>query len=202
MPILVTLLVLLLPSLGWGAFIQYATATMFVEGASDSPPDTVPGYAVVEVTGLASAIVWPVPSGCPAGSGQALWTIIDNVTNVTSAGGGMSVRPGLVFFSTTSTALPGCHRVGAWKELKRLMDEAIVQTLAEEDLVLGLGGLNQWYEVRCPPADAGNQNCINWQTQLTIVNDRYPGRGQGITVTTSLATLVEDAFAFKTAQGW
>src|SRR5262245_2123304 len=131
-------LLLVLPVWALAGNIQYATATGFVESVSDAYIREVPGFAVITIAEPVADIQWPLPVGCPAGSGQPQWTHIDNPAAVTVSGGGMSVRPDSAFFGTTSPILPGCHQVPTWRDLKRLYEATIVATMAEEDLVTAI----------------------------------------------------------------
>lgn len=194
------LLVSLLPLTVQAAWLQYEIATGVITGgplttSSDFP--TVPGHEVVEDPALnVTTPVWPIPSGCTAG--QQDWTKL-SPGNVLP----LIVRTDLLFFSTTSPLLIGCWQVATWHELKQAYTALIVTTMAEEDLIMALGGLNSWKAVKCVhPEDDANQNCVDWSTQMTIINNRLPGRAKGITMATDIATLITDVFAFKDLQKW
>jgi hypothetical protein len=177
--------------------IQYLIETGDVTAASDTPIPTVPSHGVVTLIGTVSQLVWPVPSGCP--TGRLEWSRITNPDTVTLAGGGMAVRPGLLFFQTTSPLLTGCHLVSSWRDLKRVMNQALLTGMPDGDIVGALNVYNGWYYARCDDAPT-NQNCLDWKAQLNTLNQAYPSRVQGIQRTTEAATLVNDAFAFKAAQ--
>ena len=166
--------------------IQYDLGLGDVTGVSDAAIPDVPGYATIAVEVAASAIAWPHPPGCPSAEMHVEWITITDPALVTgSTGAGMAIRSEVepFLFTTTSTILPGCHFVGSWQELKRLYEQAIIQAIAAEDLVTAISALNGWKDVRCVPGiDDGNANCQAWTAQLSIVNQRLPGRGQGITL--------------------
>ena len=197
---LLVLLLTLWPLAVQAGWLQYELSTGFITGgpraAEQDFPD-VPGRGVIEDPALdVVAPVWPVPSGCTVGA-QA-WTRLSPSLVLP-----LIARSDLVFFSTTSPLLPGCHLVSTWRELKTLYESTIVDTMAAEDLITAIGALKAWKDARCVPGiDDGNANCISWSTQMDIIVARLPGRGQGITLSTNIATLITDAFAMKTAQGW
>lgn len=199
------LLILLLASSSMAADIQYDLATGDVTGVRDEPIPVVPGHGVVSIPEAASAIQWPHPAGCTSAEINPGWVRLTDPGSVDVTGAGMALRPEVepFLFTTTSPLLPGCHVVGRWQELKRLYEETIVAAVEDLDLVNAIGVLNTWKSVRCvSPGDDSNQNCIDWAAQMSTINQRLPGRGQGITTATDIATLITDAFAFKTAKGW
>jgi hypothetical protein len=196
---------LLLLSLSVSAFaatdLQYRLSNGDVMLARDATIEPVAGYGVVTISGPASAIVWPVPSGCLAGTGRSEYTRITNPGAVTTAGAGMAVRTGMVFFHTTSTLLTGCYATPSWAALKALVRDTLHSALPDRDVIEGLNPHWTWYYALCKDA-LTNQSCIDWKTNLDVMDNMYPGRGQGVTVSTQGAILVTDALAFKAAQGW
>jgi hypothetical protein len=196
-PSLVALLMSLWAPLVSAVDVQYRLDNSWVIGVSDTPIPNIDGYGVVTITGLASQIIWPVPSGCP--TGQPDWSSVTNPDTVALDGTGFGVRTGYLFFHTTSPLLTGCHVVSSWKTLKQLMNQTLITTIPDGDIIGALNYYNGWYYARCDDAPT-NQNCVDWKAQLSIVNQAYPSRVQGIQSTTAAATLVNDAFAFKAAQ--
>jgi hypothetical protein len=199
------LLCLLLLSLSVPAFaatdIQYRLSNGDVILARDATIEQVSGYGVVTVTGPASAIAWPVPSGCAAGTGRPEYTRVTNPDVVNNAGAGMAVRTGMVFFHTTSTLLPGCYATSTWAALKVLVRETLHGALPDKEAIEGLNPHWTWYYALCKDS-LTNQNCIDWKTNLDVMDNMFPSRAQGVTVSAQGAILVTDALAFKTAQGW
>lgn len=199
---LLMLCLILWPLAAQAAWLQYDLSTGFITGgpraAEQDVPD-VPGSGKIDDPALSvSAPVWPVPGGCPTGTGQQTWTQLSPGQVLP-----LIVRPDLLWFATTSPLLPGCHLVSTWRELKRLYEATIIEAIAAEDLATAISALNGWKDVRCvSPADDGNANCQAWAVQQAIINDRLPGRGQGVTLSTNIATLIVDAFNFRAAQGW
>jgi hypothetical protein len=191
-------LLILWPAFGHPVDIQYLLSNGHVQSVSDGSIPSIDNYGVVTLVGhTSSEIIWPVPSGC--GTGQLGWSRITDPDNVTVAGGGMALRTDLVFFSTTSPLLPGCHGVNSWHALKTLRNQALIAGLLADDIVAALNSHNSWYYARCDDAPT-NQNCLDWHAQLQILNAAYPSRAQGIESTTAAATLVSEAAAFKANQ--
>jgi hypothetical protein len=178
--------------------IQYLLSNGHVTGVSDTPLTSVEGYGLVTLPGATAAqIIWPIPAVCAAG--KPGWTAITDPANVTVSGGGMAVQSALIFFSTTSPLLPACQPVTSWKALKRLMDETLLSAALAEDLVQALAGVNTWKQELCPESNV-SANCVQWRANMDTVNARYPGRGQGVTLSGDMATLVQDTYAFKEVQ--
>ena len=193
-------LVLLVAMPAWAADanIQYLLADGRVTGVSDMSLNTPPGHGLVTLLGAEAAdIVWPVPPGCPVGN--SAWSRVTNPAGVTVSGGGLAVRTGLLFFSTTSPLLTGCHQVTSWHQLRSLMNEAIVTSIPDTGVVGALNYHFGWYYARCTGAET-NQNCLDWKAHLDDMVTAYPSRGQGITAATNVDMLVTDALAFKAAQ--
>lgn len=172
----------------------------WVSTVRDRPPpiEQTQGYGIVTLMGnVASDIVWPAPvAGC---LGKPEWTRVTDPGNVTIAGEGLALRTGLIFFTTTSPLLPGCHPVSSWAALRNLMRSAMIASVPDTLVVEALNYHWGWYYARCGDAPT-NQNCIDWKANLNIMLNLYPGRGQGIAESAKGATLVNDAIAFKGAQ--
>jgi hypothetical protein len=179
--------------------IQYLLSNGNVQSVSDQNQiPSITGYGIVTIVGhTASEIIWPIPSGCS--TGQKEWSSISDPDHVTIAGGGIALRTDLVFFKTTSTLLVGCHGVRNWHSLKSLMVQSLIAGIPESDVGTALNYHNDWHYGRCNDAP-NNQTCLDWKTQLDIINTVYPSRAQGLASATQAAILVTETFAFKDAQ--
>jgi hypothetical protein len=196
--VFLVLLLWAIPAWAQDAKIQYLIADGRVTAASDLSLNTPPGHGLITLVGATVAeIVWPVPPGCPVGN--SVWSRVTNPAAVTVGGGGLAVRPGLIFFSTTSPLLTGCHQVTSWSQLRTLMNEAIVASVPEAGVVGALNYHFGWYYARCTGAETV-QNCIDWKAHLNDMVTAYPSRPQGISAAAAVDTLVTDAMAFKAAQ--
>ena len=164
--------------LAWAVDIQYVLASGDVTSASDISIPNVPGHGIVTLTGTVSQIIWPVPNGCS--TGKLEWSRISDSDTVTLTGGGMVVKTGLVFFSTTSPMLTGCHIVNSWMALKSVVNRALLAGIPDNEAIPALDLHWTWYEARCHDAPT-NQNCVDWLNNLTVMITMYPGRGQGVT---------------------
>jgi hypothetical protein len=187
----------------WAVDIQRLLSNGNVAGVSDSQIPEVPGHGVVTVSGTASQIVWPVPAGCSVGHPE--WSRITDPDQVTLDGGGLAVRPGLVFFSTSSPLLTGCHQVSSLAQLNTLYRQVMIDTVAQYGF---LGALNEVAVVvlkRCPdpiPPATSTPNCTTARANMDILDNDYPGAGGVAQATTDLVTLRTDKCAFQAAQGW
>jgi hypothetical protein len=187
-----------MPAWAQDAKIQYLLADGRVTGVSDMSLNTPPGHGLVTLIGATVAdIVWPIPPGCPVGN--SVWSRVTNPAGVTVGGAGLALRPGLIFFSTTSPLLPGCHQVTSWNQLRSLMNETIVRSVPEGGVVGALNYHFGWYYARCTGAET-NQNCIDWKANLDQMVTAYPSRPQGITASADAALLITQVMAFMDTQ--
>jgi hypothetical protein len=147
-----------------------------VTGVRDTPPsiESVAGHGIVTLTGVSMAdIVWPVPSGCAGGMGQASWSRVTNPATVASNGTGLAVRSGLLFFSTTSTLMPGCFEIRSKAQLTALVNQAITQALsADHPLGESLTRI-ETRNLRVCPHDAGN--CKSAHNRLNVIRNVQAG---------------------------
>lgn len=198
--VVVTALLLLI-SIGADAAveIQWRLSNGRVEGVRDTPPSIEfnEGFGVITLPNNSAAdIIWPAPAGC---TGRPEWTRITNPDTAAVDGTGMALRTGLIFFTTTSPLLSGCHPVSSWRALRDLVRSALATAVPDNEVVEPLNDHWAWYYARCGDAPT-NQNCIDWKANLNVMLPMYPGRGQGISESAKGATLVNDALAFRNTQ--
>lgn len=210
MVVTILLELLLCGTLAQAVQIQYLLSTGDVTGVLDVI-EPIDGYGLLDFPGHEpSEIIWPVPAGCTVGQKQ--WTRIVNPAAATIDGGGMAVRSEQAFFHTTSPLLTGCHPVDNKRALKRLVDETIIASAVELNLVQAIGAYNSWLYASCLDQQTDpdlnfpyltwstNANCITWKANMAEVNGKLPGRGQGVTSSNDLKILVLDQDAFVAAQ--
>lgn len=189
------------------AWVQYQVSTGFVTGgpaASAFAFPAAPDRDAIEDPALdVTNPVWPVPAGCP--SGARAWTQLSPGNTLP-----LLARTDLALFSTTSTLLTGCHEVGRWRELDQLVTQAIIDGAASQQAIaVGLNAINVPFLALCINVDgqgdlvwSGNANCLTWQTNLATLNVQYQSRANYAALTTQMVTLVTEACAFRSAQGW
>ena len=114
MRIVLIITLCLMPLTAQAAWLQFDPTTGNVTGIDDVPRPAE-GRDVVEFPGVtATDFAWPVPSGCAAG--EPSWTRVVNRALVEASDlAGLAIRPDVLLFTTTSTLLPGCHRVHGWQ---------------------------------------------------------------------------------------
>lgn len=169
----------------------------WVTAVRDTPPsiESTEGYGIVTLTGIAVAdIVWPTPvAGC---LGKPEWTRVTDPSNVTVAGEGMALRVGLVFFTTTSPLLPGCHLVSGWSQLRTLVEGTVIAAVQANDLMLTLNQLNVAAQVRCPGA-TGGATCDSVRASMATLNGSYPSPAVLNTFLSQVVTLRSSAITFR-----
>jgi hypothetical protein len=179
--------------------VQYSLTNQWVTGVSDTPISNIDGYGVVTITGTASQILWPVPSGCPAG--QPDWSMVTNPDTVALDGTGFGVRPGMLFFHTTSTLLTDCRRVATLGELNELYRQVMVQVITSYGFLGALNEVSVGVRETCP-GTTGGAPCDAARANLTTLNRDRPGPTGVANFTTELITFRTDKCAFQAAQGW
>jgi len=180
--------------------LQYHIATGYITGVRDEPPiPTVSGYEVVTIPESVDAIQWPVPSGCLAGEGRPEWTKIDTPASVTVSGGGMSVRPDLALFGTTSTLFPGCHLAGSRRELVAAIEARLLAKIQDFDFAVILSHLNALAFSRCG-ASGGGANCDTTRANLDTLDALLPSAAQLASFTNQLVSLRTETAAFISGQ--
>jgi hypothetical protein len=215
-------MVLLLASISHAMKIQYLVSTGNITGVREDTDPAFPPLAthgVVTVPGPVSAMVWPVPAitpytggpaTCPVGSGRWEWTRVSNPAGVTMSGGGLAIHPELngFFFASMSPLAPACYVVHNWKELRELYRDLFIQAiqaLATSEFAAALGVLEGWVYGICFDLAGnpdGSANCTTMRNNWALLNNDYPGSGQGVTFTNDAVTLQTDRDNFKLAKGW
>jgi len=191
---LLLLLVSLTPATA--ASIQYVTTGGRVSGVSESAIAAVADYDVVTIAEAASAIVWPVPSGCTAG--QAAWTRITSPGTVAVDGTGMATRTDLVWFSSTSTLQTECWQVNSWADLVQRIDEVASAGLLAVGSVPSTSRMNGQAATRCPESN-NSAHCVAARAALATITISEIALD---TLSDETAQLWADAQTLKTAQGW
>jgi hypothetical protein len=187
-------------SIGQAVDIQYVLTTGNVTGVSETPIPNIEGYGVATITGQpASAIIWPVPSGCS--TGQPDWSRVSDPDTVAVDGTGFAVRPEVLVFHTTSTLLPGCHRVSGVAALNALYRRVMIDTIASFEFLGALNEVSVGVREACP-GTTGGTNCDTARANLALLNADRPGTAGTANFTTQLVTLRTDKCAFQAAQGW
>jgi hypothetical protein len=95
----------------------------------------------------------------------------------------------------------GCYLVLDWTALKRLYRELLSSYVSQREFTDDLDRLNGWAQGTCPPAQA-SANCVTSRSNMTALNEDYPGSGQLLDDTSALVTLKTDRDAFRAAKGW
>jgi hypothetical protein len=179
--------------------VQYQLSNGWVSGVSDAPIENIDGYGVVTMSGTSSQILWPVPSGCPAGKPD--WSMVTNPDTVALDGTGFGIRSGLLFFHTTSTLLTGCHLISSLSVLNALYRRVMIETIASFEFLGALNEVSVGVREACP-GTTGGANCDTARANLTMLNADRPGTAGTANFTTQLVTLRTDKCSFQLAQGW
>lgn len=214
---------LLMILLGWwlawpapaATTVQYDSTTGEVTAAPQGPinPDTghVEGVPLNvlnrTLVTFPGAVTWPavpgaVPDGCP--TGQWEWTrVLDpaNPASITAAGGGLGLVTPLHVFRTTSTFLPGCHRVFEAADIDQLLSDTVIAEVSKHRLTIALNHMQVPSLTRCP---TGNNTapCTSVRTKRDTWANFYPDATQLDNFFTQANLLRDHVQTFKNSREW